>query len=226
MKVLVIEDEPRVADFVSAALREFGYEVDWSSTGKEGLDKILSNEYDVAVLDIMLPDIDGFAVLQETREANCLTPILMLTARAAVEDRVKGLDFGADDYLAKPFELNELLARVRALLRRPQSNLSWLTVGDLTLEPLARKVKRGQKHIDLTAREFSLLEFLLRNRGKVVSRTEIMDAVWGDPEADSNVIPVYINYLRSKIEVDSGQQLIHTARGVGYVLDVREQKAR
>ena len=139
---------------------------------------------------------------------------------------MKGLDLGADDSLAMPFDLQELIARIKALMRRPLLDLSWLTVGDLTLEPLERRVKRGKSHIDLTAREFSLLEYLLRNRGTVVSRSEIMNAVWGHSEADSNVIPVYINYLRSKIESVDGPQLIHTARGVGYILEIRDKKAR
>lgn len=226
LKVLVVEDEPRVADFVTSALIEFGYTVSWCKTGHEGLSKMVDDEFDVAILDIMLPDIDGFQVLTWAREKGCRTPVLMLSARGSVDDRVQGLDLGADDYLAKPFELNELLARIRALLRRPQSDTSWLTVDDLTLEPLSRRVKRGQKSIDLTAREFSLLEFLLRNRGRVLSRAQIMDAVWGDPEADSNVIPVYINYLRSKIDTPGLKPLIHTARGVGYVLDLREKSPR
>ena len=225
-KILVIEDEPRVSDFVSSALKEFGYEVVVANTGRNGLAELLNSDFDVTVLDIMLPDIDGFTVLSEARKSGLRSPILMLSARGAVEDRVRGLDIGADDYLAKPFELNELLARVRALLRRPQSDLGWLTVGDLTLEPLSRTVRRGHRHIDLTAREFALLELLMRNRGRVVSRSEIMDAVWSDPDASSNVIPVYINYLRAKIEHGNDSQLIHTARGVGYVLDLRTNATR
>jgi len=226
LKVLVIEDETGVAEIVSAALREVGYEVVWARTGCDGLSALLVTEFDVAVLDIMLPDIDGFTVLAEARKKLCKTPILMLSAHGAVEDRVKGLDLGADDSLSMPFDLQELIARIKALMRRPLLDLSWLTVGDLTLEPLERRVKRGKRHIDLTAREFSLLEYLWRNWGKVVSRSEIMSAVWGDSEADSNVIPVYINYLRSKIESVDGPQLIHTARGVGYILEIRDKKAR
>lgn len=226
MKVLVVEDEPRVADFVTSALVEFGYDVHWSKNGKDGLMQLKTDEYDVAVLDIMLPDIDGFTVLTEARAHSCQTPVLMLSARGTVDDRVRGLDLGADDYLAKPFELQELRARIRALLRRPHTDNSWLTVDDLTLEPLSRRVKRGSKAIELTAREFSLLEYLLRNRGRVLSRAQIMDAVWNDPHTDSNVIPVYINYLRSKIDIPGSRPLIHTARGVGYVLDLREKTVR
>jgi len=222
MKILVVEDEPRVAEFVTAALKEFGYSVTWSKTGREGAARLKTSEFDVAILDLLLPDMDGFAVLEEARRAGIATPVLVLTARAAVEDRVKGLDLGADDYLPKPFELNELLARVRALLRRRPSDYSWLTLGDLTLEPVSRKVVRGSRRIDLTAREFSLLEHLLRNRGRVISRTQIMDAVWGDPNGDSTVVPVYINYLRSKIESPGEPKLIHTVRGVGYVMELRD----
>lgn len=222
LKILFVEDEPRVAEFVSAALHEFGYSVTWAKTGREGVVRLQSGDYDLAILDIMLPDMDGFTVLDESRRKGCATPVLMLSARGAVEDRVRGLDLGADDYLAKPFELNELVARVRALMRRRPSDLSWLTVSDLTLEPVTRKVQRGEQRIDLTAREFSLLEYMLRNRGRVLSRMQIMDTVWDDPTGDSNVVPVYINYLRTKIEKNGSPRLIHTVRGVGYVLELRE----
>lgn len=222
VKILFVEDEPRVAEFVSAALHEFGYNVTWAKTGREGLTRLLTGDYDLGILDIMLPDMDGFTVLDEARRKGIATPVLMLSARGAVEDRVKGLDTGADDYLAKPFALNELIARVRALMRRRPSDLSWLTVNDLTLEPVTRKVTRGEQRIDLTAREFSLLEYMLRNRGRVLSRMQIMDTVWDDPTGDSNVVPVYINYLRSKIEKPGSPRLIHTVRGVGYVLELRD----
>ncbi len=222
MKIILVEDEPRVADFVSKALTEFGYNITWASTGSEGLEKIQSGQYDLVILDIMLPDIDGFSILEKIRIDGVSVPVLMLSAKGAVPDRVKGLDLGADDYLAKPFELNELIARVRALMRRRPNDLSWLTVGDLTLDPVSRKVLRGGKRIDLTAREFALLEYLLRNRGRVLSRTQIMDTVWNDPNGETNVVPVYINYLRSKIEKEGSMRLLHTIRGVGYLLELRD----
>lgn len=222
MKILVVEDEPRVAEFVAAALSEFGYSVTCSLSGSEGMERLQSGQFDLAILDIMLPDIDGFQILDESRREGCTTPILMLSAKGSVNDRVKGLDLGADDYLSKPFELNELIARVRALMRRRPTDLSWLSVGDLTLDPVSRKVKRDDQRIDLTAREFSLLEFLLRNHGKVLSRTQIMDTVWNDQSGDTKIVPVYINYLRAKVEKEGLERIVHTVRGVGYVLELRE----
>ncbi|MBS1724485.1 MAG: response regulator transcription factor [Armatimonadetes bacterium] len=221
-KVLVVEDEPRVAEFISSALNEFGYIVTWSESGADGLQRLQSGDFDLAILDVLLPDCDGFEVLAAARRKGMKTPVMMLTAKTAVEDRVKGLDLGADDYIPKPFELSELMARVRALLRRRSAEYDWLTLADLTLEPVTRQVTRGEKRIDLTAREFSLLEYMLRNKGKPLSRAQIMENVWNDPNGDSTVVPVYINYLRTKIELPGCVRLIHTVRGVGYVLEVRD----
>lgn len=222
MNILVVEDEPRVAEFVCKALREFGYTASTAGTGTEGDLQLQRGGFDLAVLDIMLPDFDGFSIVRRMRERGDQTPVLMLSARGRVQDRVKGLDIGADDYLAKPFELNELLARVRALLRRRPTDLSHLTVGELNLDPVSRRVQLGKKRIDLTAREFSLLEFLMRNRGRVLTRAQIMESVWNDPLCETNVVPVYVNYLRSKLESGDRPKLIHTVRGVGYVLEYRD----
>lgn len=223
-KVLVVEDEHLVSDFIAKALKEYGYEVFVASDGQMGLDELVSGKYDVAILDIMMPKLDGFEVMEAAKKMGSQTPILMLSARGAVEDRIRGLDTGADDYLAKPFELNELIARLRALIRRRPTNLSWLSVGHLSLDPVTRTVNRSGKRVDLTAREFSLLELFMRNYGVPLTRQQIMEVVWDDPRADSNVIPVYINYLRVKIEQSGQPRLIHTVRGTGYILEIRDGK--
>ncbi|MFY9609306.1 MAG: response regulator transcription factor [Blastocatellia bacterium] len=220
MRFLLVEDEPRVARFIAKGLRENGYAVDTAEEGEEALYKISISEYDLIILDLMLPGKSGFEVCKELRSAGIKIPILMLTARDAIEDRVKGLDSGADDYLAKPFDFNELLARLRALLRRAKDlRPALLEIADLTLNTINHRVTRGGKIISLTAKEYSLLEFFMLREGKLVSRVEIAEHVW-DENFDplSNVIDVYVRRLRKKIDDDPDLPLIHTRRGEGYIL--------
>ncbi len=220
MRILVVEDDRKVASFIRKGLTEDGYAVDVASDGETGLAMGLDRLHDVIVLDVMLPGKPGFQVVRELRQAKVATPVLLLTARDAVEDKVQGLDAGADDYLTKPFAFAELLARVRALLRRgTAARAPVLQVADLTLDPATRTVARGGEAISLTNREFALLEYLMRNAGRVLTRTTIAEHVW-DYSFDSgtNVIDVYVNYLRKKIDAGRERKLIHTVRGVGYVL--------
>ncbi|MFQ5514927.1 MAG: heavy metal response regulator transcription factor [Myxococcota bacterium] len=219
MRVLVIEDEPRVRSFVRRGLVESGFAVDAAGRGDEGLRLALVHPYDAIVLDLMLPGLDGLAVLGELRRAGRTAAVLVLTARDEVEDRVRGLDAGADDYLAKPFAFAELLARLRALLRRGKASASTLHVEDLTVDLITRTVQRGDRRIDLTPKEFALLEYLARHSGEVVTRTMISEHVWDmNFDSFSNVIDVYIRYLRRKIDDPFEKKLIHTRRGMGYVL--------
>jgi DNA-binding response OmpR family regulator len=219
MRLLLSEDEPRVAHFITKGLREQGYAVDIAEDGEEALYKISINEYDLIILDVMLPRKNGFAVCKELRSLHVKIPILMLTARDTIEDRVKGLDSGADDYLSKPFDFKELLARVRALLRRakdlrPES----LEIIDLILNTTNHKVTRAGKNISLTAKEYSLLEFFMLREGKLVNRQEIAEHVWDENfDPFSNVIDVYVRRLRKKIDEGFDQVLIHTRRGEGYI---------
>ncbi|MBU0716834.1 MAG: heavy metal response regulator transcription factor [Planctomycetes bacterium] len=224
MRVLVIEDEPGVAAFVRKGLREASYAVDVSDNGIDGLHLASSNEYDVVVLDLMLPGKDGFTVLHELRSRGVRTPVICLTARDGVDDRVRGLDLGADDYLTKPFSFAELHARIRALLRRGHEVITNpIVVADLTVDVLARSVHRGQRRIDLSPNEFALLEYLARNAGQVMSRTMILEHVWDiNQDPMTNVIDVHINRLRKKVDNGSQSPLIHTIRGVGYVLRADE----
>ncbi|MCW5942707.1 MAG: response regulator transcription factor [Fimbriimonadaceae bacterium] len=224
MRVLIVEDEPAVASFLGQALRESGYVSESAATGRDGLPRLVSRDVDLAIVDVMLPDADGFDLVAEARRRGARLPILMLTARATDTDIVSGLDAGADDYLTKPFELDVLLARVRALLRRRDSDRSPLSVETLIMDPATRKVERGGRRIDLSAREYALLEYLMRNRGRVVSKAQILDKVWDDPYfRESNIVEVYVNYLRGKIEFPERPRLLHTVRGVGYVLESREE---
>lgn len=220
MRILVVEDEPKVASFIQKGLEEEGYAVDVAHDGEDGLVMALDGVHDLVVLDIMLPKRDGLGVLRELRNRRIQTPVLLLTARDAVADRVTGLDTGADDYLVKPFAFDELLARIRALLRRLGGDrLVILTAADLTLDPATREVRRGEKKIDLTPKEYALLEYLLRNKGRVLNRARIAQHVWDyDFDTATNVIDVYINYLRKKVDADFLPRLIHTVRGAGYVL--------
>jgi heavy metal response regulator len=220
MRVLIIEDEKKVAGFLKNGLKEEGYAVDEAFDGQAGFDMAVENEYDLIILDLMLPGLDGIAVCKKLREQNNHTPILMLTAREAVKDKVIGLDAGADDYMTKPFAFEELLARIRVLLRKkPLSQELKLEIGDLVLDLITHKVKRGDEEIELTSKEYALLEFLMRNAGTVVTRTMIAEHVWDiNFETFTNVIDVYINYLRNKIDRDRDDKLIHTVRGRGYVL--------
>lgn len=222
MRLLVVEDEKKVASFIKKGLEEEGYAVDLASDGKTGLIMGLDGVHDLIVLDVNLPGIDGLRVLQELRQKKVTTPVLLLTVRAAIEDKVVGLDTGADDYLTKPFAFQELLARVRALLRRRvEGEPPLLQVGDLTLDPARRLVSRGGEKIELTTKEFALLDYFMRNPGRVLTRTMIAEHVWDyDFDSMTNVIDVYVNYLRKKIDAGQGAKLIHTVRGVGYVMKV------
>ena len=220
MRILVIEDQPRMSALLCRGLSEEGYAVDTAADGIDGLWRATEFDYDTIILDLRLPGIDGFAVCAHLRERDRWAPVLMLTARDAIEDRVRGLDTGADDYLTKPFALAELLARVRALLRRgPLPRPITLTAGDLTLDPATRAVRLDGQPIRLTAREFALLEYLMRRVGDVVTRGEILDHVWDYAfEGDSNVVDVYVRYLRRKIDRPFGRSALETVRGAGYRL--------
>ena len=220
MRILVVEDEKKVASFVKRGLEAEHYEVDVENDGEAGLSAALATEYDLVILDVMLPRRDGLELLRELRARGRRTPVLLLTARATLADKVRGLDVGADDYLSKPFEFEELLARVRALLRRgPPTAPPVLGLADLTLDPATRRVTRAGRPIELTPREYALLEFLLRHPGRVLSRALIAEHVWGVQfDTFTNVIDVYVNYLRRKIDADSEVKLLHTVRGSGYVM--------
>jgi two-component system, OmpR family, response regulator MprA len=222
MSVLVVDDEPAVRQALQRALTFEGYDVRVAADGHAALDLLLTDTADAILLDVAMPGIDGLEVCRRLRAAGDRTPILMLTARHATADRVAGLDAGADDYLVKPFALEELLARLRALLRRTApapGEDDTLRVADLTLDPSTRVVRRGQRLIELTRTEFNLLELLMRNHGQVLTRELIFDRVWGyDFGANSNSLEVYIGYLRRKTEAEGEPRLIHTVRGVGYVL--------
>ena len=220
MRILLVEDEKKVASFIKKGLEEEGYAVDLAADGPTGATMGLDVVHDLIILDINLPKKDGLGVLQELRQGKVTTPVLLLTVRAAIEDRVIGLDTGADDYLTKPFAFQELLARVRALLRRqPEVEPPLLKVADLTLDPARRIVSRGEKKIELTTKEFSLLDYFMRNAERVLTRTMIAEHVWDyDFDSMTNVIDVYVNYLRKKIDTGRQTKLIHTVRGVGYVL--------
>jgi len=220
MRLLVVEDEVKMAGLLKRALDEEGYAVDVTGSGEEALWLGTENPYDAIVLDLMLPDVDGFAVCRGLRERGRWTPVLMLTARDAVRDRVAGLDAGADDYLTKPFSLAELLARLRALIRRGATERpSVLRVGDLSLDPAARSVARDGQAIELTAKEYALLEFFMRHPGEVLTRTRLIEHVWDFAyEGDSNVVDVYVRYLRNKVDRPFGRDSIETVRGSGYRL--------
>lgn len=223
MHILVVEDEQRLAYLLRRVLVEERHTVDLAHDGNTGLDLALSDTYDAVILDVMLPGMDGIEICRQMRAEHIMSPVLMLTARGAVEDRVTGLNVGADDYLTKPFAMEELLARVNALLRRRDRKFEethQLTVGDLTLDLLRHEAKRGGRIIELTAKEFALLEYLMRHAGLVLTRTQIIDAVWRyDLEALSNVVDIYIHYLRDKIDQNSSRPLIKTVRGVGYKIE-------
>ncbi len=220
MRILVVEDERKVAAFVRQALAEEGHSVDVAHDGDTGWELAEAGDYDLVVLDIMLPRRDGLSLVRGLRDAGRTTPVLVLSARGAVEARVQGLDAGADDYLAKPFAIEELLARVRALLRRAAGGTPGvLRVADLSLDPRTRRARRGGREIELTAREYALLDYFMRNPGRVLTRAMIAQHVWDlDFDPSSNVIDVYVNYLRHKLDAPFPTKLIHTVRGVGYVL--------
>jgi two-component system OmpR family response regulator len=221
MRVLLVEDDVKIASFITAGLRSAGYAVDHAQDGEEGLRLALTEPYDAAVVDLMLPRRNGLALIKEMRAEKVNTPVLILSAKGSVDDRVKGLETGGDDYLTKPFAFSELLARVQALIRRAGgiSDPVRLSIGDLSVNLLTREVTRGGRNIDLQPREFSLLEYLMRNAGRIVSKTMIMEHVWDyhfDPQ--TNVVEARISRLRDKIDRDAKRKLIHTVRGAGYVL--------
>ena len=221
MRVLVVEDERKVANFIRQGLEEEGHTVEVAEDGADALDRLLASvPYDLVVLDVMLPRRDGLSVLKALRDKQVSTPVLLLTARDAVADKVAGLDLGADDYLTKPFAFDEFLARVRALLRRQAGQAApALRLEDLTLDPATRGVSRGSRSIGLTTREFALLEYFMRNAGRVLTRPMIAEHVWAvDFDRESNVIDVYVGYLRRKIDGPGERPLLHTVRGAGYVL--------
>jgi len=224
MHILFVEDEARLASAIRRVLKEENHVVDWFSDGEEGLLQATTESYDLLLLDVMLPSMDGYAITREVRASGQDTPILMLTARDAIADRVKGLDAGADDYLVKPFALEELLARVRALTRRNRppgadGDGNVLRIGDLSLNLRTREADRQGRKIELTAREFSLLELMMRHPGQVFTRSQLLDRAWSyEISAESNVVDIYIHYLRNKIERDAEEKLIKTVRGVGYAI--------
>ncbi len=220
MRILLVEDEKKMLDFLRQGLEEQRYAVDVADNGVDGLHWALNFSYDVIVLDIMLPGKDGLAVCRELRNQHLITPVLMLTARDTVDDRVTGLDCGADDYLVKPFAFRELLARIRALSRRDSYQKSTtMTVGDLILDTITHSARRGDRIIDLSTKEYALLEFLMLHRNQVLSRTVIAEHLWSyDYAPDSNVVDVYIRYLRKKIDDDYEEKYIRTIRGTGYQL--------
>ncbi len=223
MKILVVEDEEKTAAYLRKAMTENGLVVDVATHGDEGRLRALTGGYDLVVLDVMLPGRDGWSILEEMRQAGRATPVLFLTARDSIEDRVRGLELGADDYLVKPFAVSELLARVRSILRRgPGRQPSTLQIADLDLDFLRRRVRRGDRKIDLTPKEFALLALLARRQGEVLSRAYIVEQIW-DMNFDSgtNVLDVHIRRLRAKVDDPFAHRLIHTIRGVGYVLEER-----
>ena len=222
----MVEDEKRIADFLSRGLESGGYAVDVAGDGSTALEMVHATEYDLIILDLGLPDMDGMAVLKKIRTRKTSPPVLILSARDAVDDRVKGLETGADDYLVKPFAYVELLARVRVLLRRGQPTPERLQVGDLSLDCIRRKVTRAGENIELAPKEFSILEYLMRNRGRPLSRTMIVEHVWDmDYDGLTNIVDVYIRHLRSKIDEKWPDKMIQTVRGIGYMLDSAERPA-
>ena len=221
VRILLVEDDLKIASFVSKGLKEAGYAVDHATDGEEGLHLATIAPYDAAIIDIMLPKLDGLTVIERLRQKKIDTPVIILSAKRTVDDRVKGLQSGGDDYLTKPFSFSELLARVQGLIRRASraTEPTRFKLGDLSVDLLTREIVRGGKKIELQPREFSLLEYLMRNAGKVVSKTMILEHVWDysfDPQ--TNVVDVLVCRLRNKVDRDSEEKLIHTIRGVGYVL--------
>jgi heavy metal response regulator len=221
MRILVVEDDKGTARFIKKGLSEEGFMTDVVSGGEEGMFMATTEIYDLIILDVMLPEVNGFEVLRAIRQKGVSTPVLFLTAKDEKEDIIHGLDLGADDYLVKPFAFAELLARIRAVLRRGQTSdqMQKLIIGDLVLDRVTRQARRNDKIIELTAKEFQLLEYMMRNAGQILTKTMILDRVWGyDFDTQSNIIEVHVNRLRAKVDKDFSTKLIHTVRGVGYVI--------
>ncbi len=223
MRVLVVEDDNKIAEFVSHGFKQAGFATDCASNGEDGLQMALTGHYDAAVIDLMLPGLDGLSLIEKLRRQKINTPVIILSAKRSVDDRIKGLQAGGDDYMVKPFSFSELLARVQALLRRAtgtaDSEATRLSVGDLSMNLLSREVLRADKRLELQAREFALLEYLMRNAGRVVSKTMILEHIWDysfDPQ--TNVVDVLVCRLRNKVDKSFAEKMIHTIRGVGYVL--------
>ena len=220
MKILLAEDEVDLNNVVTRYLKKNGYSVDNVLDGEEALDYLEYGEYDLVILDIMMPKVDGFEVIKKLRDKGNHTSVLMLTARDSADDKVKGLDLGADDYIVKPFDFNELLARIRAVVRRKYGNSSnKLVIGDLILDTSEKSVTRAGKQIELTGKEYEVLEYLMQSKNRILSREQIKEHVWDfDYEGDSNIIDVLIKNIRKKIDVEDGKQIIYTKRGLGYVI--------
>ena len=220
MKILLAEDEVDLNNVVTRYLKKNGYSVDSVLDGEEALDYLEYSEYDLVILDIMMPKVDGFEVIKKLRDKGNHTSVLMLTARDSADDKVKGLDLGADDYIVKPFDFNELLARIRAVVRRKYGNSSnKLVIGDLILDTSEKSVTRAGKQIELTGKEYEVLEYLMQSKNRILSREQIKEHVWDfDYEGDSNIIDVLIKNIRKKIDVEAGEQIIYTKRGLGYVI--------
>ncbi|MDZ4798146.1 MAG: response regulator transcription factor [Bryobacteraceae bacterium] len=224
MRFLVVEDEKRIADFLQRGLESAGYAIDVAGDGTAALEMVHGTDYDMIILDMMLPDMDGLRVLEKIRNRKTSPPVLILSARGTVNDRVKGLETGADDYLVKPFAFAELLARVRVLLRRGQPTPERMQLGDLVVDSVRRRVTRNGEAIDLAPKEFSILEYMMRNHGRPLSRTMIVEHVWDmDYDGLTNIVDVYIRHLRSKIDDRWPVKLIHTVRGIGYKVDMPDE---
>ena len=224
--VLLIEDELKVASFISKGLEEEGYSVKVAYNGAEGLQLLKADTYDIVLLDLILPEIDGLEVLQTMRDQGMTTPVLIITARSSKEDVVRGLDTGSDDYLTKPFSFEELLARIRALLRRKSSREAHiLRYKDMTLDPFNRMLSISSREVELTEKEYMIMELMVRNSERAVSRREVAECVWQDGSDSTNIVDVYINFLRKKIESVSKKKYIHTVRGTGYILREEDERA-
>jgi DNA-binding response OmpR family regulator len=226
MDVLVIEDEAKVVDFIAKGLAEEGYTVTAAYNGKQGLDLLKAHKYDIVLLDLMIPEIDGLKVLRNMRAWGINTPVLIITAKSSKEDVVRGLDTGSDDYLTKPFSFEELLARIRALLRRSAAREGHtLRYSELTLDPYSRVLSKGTKEAELTEKEFLLLELMIKNSERPLSRREMAEYVWQNVADSTNIVDVYINFLRKKIESVTPRKYIQTVRGIGYILKEEDEKA-